>query len=801
MKYDLRARMREKRLFFEGGCGTVLQSMGLLPGEAPESWNLTHPERIKALHEAYLAAGCHLLKTNTFGANPVKCDMYAEYIAAAVSIARSAAEGAEEAYVVLDIGPTGKLLEPLGPLSFEAAVAAFGEVVEVGVRCGVDAILIETMNDAYETKAAVVAAKERCDLPVFVTNVYDGTGKLMTGADAAAMVALLEGLRVDAIGMNCSLGPKELYPTVKAMREITSLPMIVCPNAGLPTVQDGKTVFSVTEEVFSDLMTEIAALGIEILGGCCGTTPAFLAKTVEKTKAIPLPTPTEHHRTVTSSYTHAVVFDTEPILIGERINPTGKAKCKAALREGNMEYMIGEALKQAECGVQVLDVNAGLPDIDEPAMLTRLTRELQAITDLPLQLDSSDPEALARAMRIYNGKPMVNSVNGKEETMAAVFPLVQKYGGVVIALTLDEGGIPETAEARAEIAHRILGRAAEYGISRDDIIVDPLTLTVSSDPHAAEVTLETVRLLHNEGIHTSLGVSNVSFGLPARDLINAAFFSEALASGLSAAIMNPYATRMMEAYRTYRALHGLDGGFSDYIAYAESLPKDGGAAVGQGTLGTTAVKAEGPLNLHTAILRGVTGSAPRLTEALLQTISPMDVINGHIIPALDAVGKAYDEKKLYLPQLIGAADAATAAFGVVRSAMEASQTDAEVKQRPIILATVEGDVHDIGKNIVRAMLESYGFAVMDLGKNVPPDAVLNAVKESGCRLVGLSALMTTTVPAMERTIVALHAYDPEIRVVVGGAVLTASYAREIGADGYGADAMETVRYAESFYGA
>lgn len=833
------ALIRSRRVFFDGGTGTLLQSMGLEPGEAPETWNLTHPEQVKALHRAYLEAGCDIIKTNTFGVNPAKYPNYRELISAGIALAREAAEEAEAAgfgkkYVAFDMGPTGKLLEPLGDLPFETAVSLFASNVRAAVESTdrqntsdlpilpVDLILIETMNDAYETKAAVLAAKETCSLPVMVTNVYDESGKLMTGASPEAMIALLEGLGVDALGMNCSLGPDKMLDLIDIFAKKSSLPIVVNPNAGLPELKDGKTVYTMDKDRFAAACAKLCQRGATLLGGCCGTTPAYLSAVREAVRAIPYALPTPKEDTFVSSYTHAVSIGKEPILIGERINPTGKKKLKEALRAGDMNYLLTEAIRQAEKGVQILDVNVGLPEIDEAETMAKAVCAVQSVTDLPLQIDTADPATLSRAMRLYNGKPLVNSVNGKEESIRAVFPLVKRYGGAVIALTIGEDGIPATPEARVALAERIIQRAWDYGIPKKEIIVDPLAMAVSSDPQSADITLETVRRLHERGIRTSLGVSNISFGLPERDIINTVFFANALSAGLDCAIMNPFSPRMMGVYQAHRALHGLDEGFSAYLAFAGSPENQlspatsaGGISSGENNHGGTPPgSAQGgsgservfdvsapssfSLGLGGAIYRGMKEEARKATETLLLTEEPLALINGHIIPALNEIGAAFEAKKAYLPQLLMSAEAASASFELVKRAMAKSPAVNDGKKREFILATVRGDIHDIGKNIVRVMLESYGFTVHDLGRDVPPERVVRCVEETGCRLVGLSALMTTTVPAMEETIRQLKQAFPDVKVAVGGAVLTKETAERIGADFYSPDAMATVRFAETW---
>lgn len=785
-------QLKQGLVFFDGAMGSVLQSRGLLPGELPEQWNLTHPTEIRSIHQAYLDAGCQIIKTNTFGANRLKLgDDLEQIVSAAVRIAREAVDAAG-GYVALDIGPLGKVLRPLGDLPFEDAVDCFAEVVRIGAANGVDCILIETMNDAYETKAAVLAAKESASLPVFVTNVYDEDGKLMTGADPKAMVALLEGLRVDALGMNCSLGPHQMKQLLPIFLEYASVPVIVAPNAGLPRMDADRTVYDVSPEEFAACAAEFAAMGARMLGGCCGTTPEYLRRVVEAAGKVPACPLTKKAHTLISSYTHAVAFGEAPVLVGERINPTGKKRFKEALRDGDMAYILNEGLRQADCGVQVLDVNVGLPEIEEAAVMVRTVFELQSVTDLPLQIDTASPAVLEQALRMYNGKPLINSVNGKQENMDAVLPLAAKYGGVLIALTLDESGIPETAEGRAAIAAKIIRRAAEFGIEPKDIIVDPLTLTVSADPSAARVTLEAIRLIRQMlGVKTSLGVSNVSFGLPNRDFLNASFFAMALEAGLNVAILNPYSAEMMKTYYSCLALRGQDPDFHRYITFAEqtdiqtSVRKADAAPVG-----TSA-------DLHGAIVRGLKETASRLTREQLLTQAPMEVVNSQIIPALDEVGKGFEQKTIYLPQLLMSAEAAAAAFEAVKEVLKSSQ--ACESRGKIVLATVKGDIHDIGKNIVKVLLENYGFTVIDLGRDVPPEAIAEAACKHQVRLVGLSALMTTTVPAMAQTVRLLQTHAPQCRVVVGGAVLTAEYAQTMGADHYAKDAMEAVRYAEELF--
>lgn len=772
----------DKFLFFDGGTGTVLQSMGLKPGESPENWNIEHPEKILALHKRYIDAGADIIKSNTFGASPIKMgEKFEVLLKAGLDIARKAVNGTD-VLVALDIGPSGKLLKPYGDLDFEDAVENFASVVRAGRKMA-DLILIETMNDSFETKAAVLAAKENCDLPIFVTCVYDENKKLMTGASPSAMVAMLEGLGVSAIGVNCSLGPKEMIPVVEELLKYASVPVIVNPNAGLPELKDGKTVFNITKDEFSEYMEKIARMGASILGGCCGTTPEYIHAVKDRVFGkIPYKAPEKKNFTVVSSYTHSVVFGEKPIIIGERINPTGKPKLKEALRENRTDYILNEALGQQEKGANILDVNVGLPEIDEPKKMEETVFAVQTVVNLPLQIDTSDIKALEKGMRIYNGKPMVNSVNGKKESMEQVFPLVKKYGGVVVALTLDENGIPETAEGRLEIAEKIYKTAEKYGISKKDIVVDALAMTISSDTSGAMTTLKTLEQIALNGGNTVLGVSNISFGLPNREGINSTFFALAMERGLSSAIINPFSESMMRTWYSFCALHNLDENCKEYIEFCADKPKE--------TLSGTEVS-----TLREAIIKGLKDSASKMSEELLQTVEPLKIINDEIIPALDVAGKGFENKTVFLPQLLMSADAAKSAFDVIKEKIGKSGAD----KGKIVLATVEGDIHDIGKNIVKVLLENYGFSVIDLGKDVKPEAVLEAVEKDSIKLVGLSALMTTTVPSMEETVKLIKEKCPNVKVVVGGAVLTKEYADHMHADFYAKDAMETVRFAEEIF--
>ncbi len=857
---DVREYLGKQVLFFDGGTGSVLQNWGLQPGELPENWNIDHPEKIVELNYNYYKAGSNIVNTNTFGAFKTKFSGLLTYtleeiISSAIANANEARrrielENSEPHFIAFDIGSCGKLLEPLGDLSFEDAISLFKKSFAIALQHEIDLILIETMNDAYEAKAAVIAAKEAMEeagveLPVFVTTVYDQEAKSLTGSSPEVMVHLFESLGVTAIGMNCSLGPEQMAPIVPRLIENASIPVMIKPNAGLPRSENGKTVYDVSAEKFAQLVSGFAEQGALILGGCCGTTPEHIRLLVERVKKLEAEKkliphyPEEKNISAITSCSKVVTFGKAPVLIGERINPTGKKKFKEALRNNDIPYILNEGITQEEKGAQVLDVNVGLPEIDEVAMMERVVKELQSVTDLPLQIDTSDPVAMEKALRLYNGKPLINSVNGKQEIMKAIFPLVKKYGGVVVSLTIDEGGIPETAEGRIAIVEKLYKTAAEYGISPKNIIIDPLAMAVSSDDQAAIATLQTVKYVKDvRHGHTILGVSNVSFGLPLREQITATFFTMAMQNGLSAAIMNPNAKEMMKAWTCFCTLSGYDAQCLNYISFADKFTEEqneqtqamaaaaanavlavasgkpaggavpsaagssaasaGGAPV-QGTLALSAASASGEKSgLKYAITKGMKDSAEKEARALLQSADSMTVINDYIIPALDIVGKGFEEKKVYLPQLLMSAEAAKQAFAVIKDELDKSGKKEEPKGS-VVVATVKGDIHDIGKNIVKVLLENYSFRVIDLGKDVPPETIVETVVNEHIQLVGLSALMTTTVPAMAETIKQLREKAPWCKVVVGGAVLTQEYADMIGADAYGKDAMETVKYAQKVF--
>ncbi|MBP5301210.1 MAG: homocysteine S-methyltransferase family protein [Victivallales bacterium] len=714
--------------------------------------------------------------------------------------------GRQDAFVVLDIGPTGKLLAPMGDLPFDRAVELFGEVVRLGASAGADVVLIETMSDSYEAKAAVLAAKENCDLPVLATMIFDQKGKLLTGGDVDSAVAMLEGLHVDALGVNCGMGPAQMRPIVERLAAVSSLPLIVNPNAGLPRSEDGRTVFDVGPEEFAAEIDKLCTdFPVQVFGGCCGTTPEHIAREIAVVRKHSFRPAAPKNRTVVSSFSHAVEIGPKPVIVGERINPTGKKKFKEALRQRDIDYILQQGLEQQAAGAHVLDVNVGLPEIDEPRLMEEVVTRLQSVLDIPLQIDTSDTKALERGMRHYNGKPMVNSVNGKQEVIEQVFPLVRKYGGVLVALTLDEAGIPETADGRIAIARRILKAADRYGVPRKDIVIDCLAMTISANPQSALVTLETLRRVRDElHGHTILGVSNISFGLPMREIVNAHFLTMALQNGLSCAIINPNNAAMMDSCRAFCALAALDANCGEYIAaYANAVPAHASAVssapVRSGAGGSVDASVSSASSLRDAVVHGVAGRAAEATRELLGNgRSGLEIINSELVPALDRVGKGFEQGSVFLPQLLMSAEAAKAAFEVIKKDMGEGETQ-ELKGR-VLLATVKGDIHDIGKNIVKVMLENYGYEVLDLGKDVPPEKIVQVARDEKIRLIGLSALMTTTVVSMEATIKLLRAQGVPAKVVVGGAVLTQEYADAIGADCYARDAMETVRYADRIFG-
>ena len=760
--------------YFDGGMGSMLN---LRPGELPEKLNISDPDRVYRVHKAYADAGADIITANTFGANRLKYDNCDELVRAGVALAKKTGKK-----VALDLGPTGKLLKPMGDLDFEECVSIYADVVNAG-KNDADIVLIETMGDTYEIKAAMLAAKENCDLPIFVSMIFDEKGRLLTGADVKTACAVVEGLGADVIGFNCGLGPKQMIPLVEELEKYTSTPIMVNPNAGLPESVNGETVYNVDPDEFSDLMAQIADLGVSYLGGCCGTTPAHIKALIEKTKNIPDVPPSKKNFTFVTSYSQSVELGEKSAVIGERINPTGKKLLKQALRDRDMDYILREGISQKDCGAHILDVNVGLPEIDEVEMLKSAVYELQSVLPTPLQLDSSDAVAMEQALRIYNGKPLINSTNGKEKSMHEIFPLAKKYGGVVVCLCLDENGIPETADGRIKVAKKIINTAAEYGIDKKDLIVDALAMTISTDTQNAIETLKAVDYIkHTLGVNTVLGVSNISFGLPNREAVNTAFYTLCLKAGLSAGIINPKSQSMMNAYYSYNALAGLDENCTEYIESAVVIDVVADAS---------------NITLLDAIVKGIKEESAKCAKELLKTQNSLDIINEYIIPALDKVGDGFEKNKIFLPQLLMSADSAKAAFDEIKAHMIVNG-NSQVKGEKIIIATVEGDIHDIGKNIVKVLLANYGFDVVDLGKDVKCETVLDETIKNDAKLVGLSALMTTTVPNMEKTIKLIHE-NTDAKVFVGGAVLTKDYAKMINADWYAKDAMESVRIAQEFF--
>lgn len=799
---DIREILGRRILFFDGGMGTMLQKYGMKAGELPELLNITDPQLVCRIHDEYLAAGADIITTNTFGANPLKSDEMGAsvdmIIAAAVGNARKSVNkaGGKERFVAFDIGPTGKLMEPIGDLSFDRAYEEFARIAKTAETAGADLAIIETMSDTLEAKAAVLAVKENTKLPVFLTMTFDETYKTLTGADVHVMSAMFEGLGVDCLGINCGLGPVQIAEMMEELSKISSIPIMAQPNAGLPQIVDGKTVYDVDPEQFGEECERIAKCGASVIGGCCGTTPDHIKALIERCGSYS-PIVEEKDFTAAASYSKAVYLDDRPVIIGERINPTGKKKFKEALREGDVDYIVNEAFKQRDAGAHILDVNVGLPEIDECSMMERAVKAVSAAVNLPLQIDSSDPEVIERALRIYNGKPMVNSVNGKKESLDAILPIVAKYGGVLVGLCLDENGIPETAEERAAIAKRIADEAAKYGIKKRDLVMDALTLTISAQQKESAETVKALHMIKTElGIKTVLGVSNISFGLPRREIVNSTFFALALYNGLDACIINPCADSMMNTYRAYRALACIDTDCADYIAAYAGTKSE--------TTVTHADAAEKPEEekhekLFDIIVKGLRDQSYEETKALLKTREPMDIINGILIPALDAVGKEFEAGTMFLPQLMMSAETVKNSFDAVKEKIMEGGVPQESKGK-IVVATVKGDIHDIGKNIVKVLLENYGYDVYDLGKDVPSEDIVNCMKENDIHLCGLSALMTTTVVSMEEAIKAIRAAGLDAKVWVGGAVLTQEYADMIGADKYCKDALSSVNYANEFFG-
>lgn len=798
----LRNLIKNNRLYLDGGTGSLLQARGLKAGELPEGWNLSHPSDIISLHEKYFLAGSNIINTNTFGAFAFKFSNLTDIIIAAIDNANMARERVGGGFISFDLGPTGKLLKPMGDLDFDLAVEIFKKSFQIALKRKIDAVTLETFGDVYEVRAALIALKETqenlgTDLPVLVSFAFDDAGRTLTGSDPATVVSILESLGVDALGINCSLGPREMMPVIKEILRYSSKPVIVKPNAGLPQDKDGIPLYSVESKDFAEAMKEIATLGAGVLGGCCGTTDDYIKDLIKATKDLPYTPPLDKGLTTASSYNKCLFFSGRPILVGERINPTGKKRFKEALRAGDYDYIVGEALKQEKSGADALDVNVGLPEIDERFAMEEVIKRVQSVTTLPLQIDTTSPLVMERALRIYNGRALVNSINGKDEVLSSILPLVKKYGALVVALLLDEGGIPSTTEGRLSIAKKIYERAAFYGLKKSDILIDALTMAVSSDDKAGVVTLEVVKKISEMGGRTILGVSNISFGLPYREVITSNFFTLALGCGLSAGIVNVCNDKVMASYKAYCLLNGFDRNSLEYIAWAgeeEKREEEKKQVVTKEKFTPVNIKKDtkdlDPLT--SAIIHGLKVQAVEATKILLDDKVPATkIIDGYIMKALGYVGECFEKKTLFLPQLLMASDATKAAFDIIKATMKEGGGGPK-----FVIATVKGDIHDIGKNIVKTLLENYGFSVIDLGKDVPPARIVEACKETGAKLVGLSALMTTTVGSMEETIKALRVECPGVLVCVGGAVMTQTYADKIGADFFGKDAMATVDWAK-----
>lgn len=778
-------------ILFDGAMGTMLQHYGMKGGELPERYNIEKKEIIEQIHLDYLEAGAEVLTTNTFGANSHKLSgtglEVAEVIGEAISIAKSAIESAgKEAYVALDIGPIGQLMEPMGTLSFDQAYELVKEEVLAGVKAGCDLVLLETMTDIYELKAAILAIKENSDLPILATMTFEANSRTLTGTNPETMVNILEGLGVDALGMNCSLGPVESKVILADILKYASIPVMIQPNAGLPEIRNGETVYSITEDQFVTEALAFAKDGVAVIGGCCGTTPSYIKKITSVLKGESVLGRDVVKKTKISSPVSTLTIGDDFVIIGERINPTGKKKLKEALLENNLGYIVDEAIQQEKAGAHALDVNVGLPKIDEPTKIVEVIKLIQEISNLPLQIDSADVKALEMGCRYYNGKPLINSVNGKLDSMEAVFPIAKKYGAAVIALTLDETGIPNTAIERFKIAEKIMNKASEYGIPKEDIIVDTLVLTVSAQQKEVMETVKTLAMVKEKlGMKTSLGVSNVSFGLPSRPLINSTFLTMAMTMGLDVAIINPMSKEMMDAISAFRVLANLDKDAEDFIRkYSES------ALAERADSG----KALSDYSLQEIIIGGLKDKSADKTREMLIFKKPLDIVNEDIMPALNIVGDGFEKGKVFLPQLIQSAETVKASFVVIKEALTASGA-VDTKKGKVILATVQGDIHDIGKNIVKVLMENYGFEVIDLGKDVSPEKIIATAKDEKVDLIGLSALMTTTVKSMEETIIKLRENGITVPVMVGGAVLTVEYAGMIGADYYGKDAKEAVSIA------
>lgn len=784
-----------KWVFFDGAMGTMLQKAGLAAGDFPEVNNFKNPDTVAGIYRQYIEAGAEIITTNTFSSNKFKMKDF-EYgfeasIRKGVAVAKSAVSTQK---VALDIGPIGQLMAPMGMLSFEDAYQMFADQIKIGADAGADLVLIETMTDLYEAKAAVLAAKENCDLPVVCTLSFQKDGRTLSGADPLTAIMVLAGLGLDAIGVNCSLGPVEMIPIIEQFVRYANIPVIAQPNAGMPELVKGETVYNMGPEEFGVSIGKMAALGVSVFGGCCGTNPDFIKEAKKAVSCLEVVTVSPERITAVSSGSKSVVLGNDVSVIGERINPTGKKKLKEALRTRNFDYILNEAVNQRNAGAEILDVNAGLPEIDEKEVMVKIVQEIQAVVDLPLQIDSTDPEVVEAALRIYNGKALVNSVNGEEKSLKAILPLVKKYGACVLGLTLDEDGIPETAAGRFAIAEKIVAAADTFGIKREDVLIDCLVLTASTQQPAVMETLKAVRMVKEKlGVKTILGVSNVSFGLPRRDILNSTYLAMALACGLDAPIINPLSGPMMDVVHSFRVLANMDSGSESFVAaYANTQAPEAAASAAGPASGIGTVS--GQRTLKEIVIDGLRNEAAAETERLLETEDPMKIIEGDLMPALDEVGERYEKGRIFLPQLMQAAETVKKAFDVIKSRISVSDKNGLIKGK-IILATVKGDIHDIGKNIVKVLLENYGYQIIDLGKDVSPETVVETAKKEKVKLVGLSALMTTTVKSMEDTITALKREGVPCMVMVGGAVLTPEYADMIRADHYARDAQEAVRIA------
>lgn len=787
----IKERLKNDILIFDGAMGTMIQNKGLRLGELPEVLNITSPKSIIEIHKAYIDAGANVITTNTFGANEQKLKdsgyTVEEVIHNAILNGRKAIEN-ENIYIALDIGPIGELLEPMGTLKFEEAYEIFKRQILQGVKDGVDVIIIETMTDLYEAKAAILAAKENSNLPVFCTMSFESNKRTFTGCTPESMVMTLQGLGVDGLGINCSLGPKEIEPILDNVLKISKVPVMIQANAGLPTVIDNKTVYNLSPQEFADYGRKFIEKGVRIIGGCCGTTDEYIMKLVNGIKDIEVPTINGTSITGVCTPTNTVFIDSVKI-IGERINPTGKEPFKEALKKGDIDYILREAIAQVEAGAHILDVNVGLPEIDEESTMVKVIKEIQSILDVPLQIDSTDSNVIESGLRVYNGKAIVNSVNGEDKTLDTILPIVKKYGAAVVGLTLDERGIPSNAVERYKIAEKIVKKCEEYGIDKEDVYIDCLTLTAAAQQKDVKDTLKALRLVkENLGVKTVLGVSNVSFGLPNRPLINKVFFGAALYEGLDLPIINPLDGEMMDTILASNLLWNKDLGGKEYLGYHETLPP----------IDKYRKKVNNNLDLSDIIIKGMREEAKAITSELLLEKTPLEIVNEYIVPTLDLVGKRYEKGDTFLPQLIQSAETVKSAFEVLKISLS-KNSQVDISNGKIILATVKGDIHDIGKNIVKVLLENYNYEIIDLGKDVSIELIVEKVKEHNIKLVGLSSLMTTTVKSMEETIDEIKKVNQDIRVMVGGAVLNEDYANMIKADYYAKDAMGAVEIAKLIF--